>query len=86
MSITINIYYTGRDGAARAFADEMIAAGVVDAIRAEEGNLRYEYFCPLDDPETVEIVGYLPSDETRKYNASFGWGGGGGGGWTAPAL
>ena len=39
------------------------------------------------EPETVEIVGYLPSDETRKYNASFGWGGGGGGGgWTAPAL
>ena len=56
MSITINIYYTGRNGAARAFADEMIATGVVDAIRAEEGNLRYEYFCPLDDPETVLLI------------------------------
>ena len=60
MSITINIYYTGRDGAARAFADEMVAAGVVADIRAEEGNLRYEYFCPLDDPETV-----LPIDSWR---------------------
>ena len=56
MSITINIYYTGHDGAARAFADEMIAAGVVADIRAEEGNLRYEYFCPLDDPETVLLI------------------------------
>ena len=56
MSITINIYYTGRNGAACAFADEMIATGVVDAIRAEEGNLRYEYFCPLDDPETVLLI------------------------------
>ena len=56
MSITINIYYTGRNGAARAIADEMIATGVVDAIRAEEGNLRYEYFCPLDDPETVLLI------------------------------
>ena len=56
MSITINIYYTGRDGAARAFADEMVAAGVVADIRAEEGNLRYEYFCPLDDPETVLLI------------------------------
>ena len=56
MSITINSYYTGRDGAARAFADEMVAAGVVADIRAEEGNLRYEYFCPLDDPETVLLI------------------------------
>ena len=56
MSITINIYYTGRDGAARAFADEMVAAGVVADIRAEEGNRRYEYFCPLDDPETVLLI------------------------------
>lgn len=56
MSITMNLYYTGRDGAARAFADEMTASGVVDAIRAEEGNLRYEYFCPLDDPETILLI------------------------------
>ena len=56
MSITMNLYYTGRDGAARAFANEMTASGVVDAIRAEEGNLRYEYFCPLDDPETVLLI------------------------------
>ena len=34
----------------------MVAAGVVADIRAEEGNLRYEYFCPLDDPETVLLI------------------------------
>ena len=26
------------------------------AIRAEEGNLHYEYFAPLDDPETVLLI------------------------------
>ena len=26
------------------------------AIRAEEGNLRYEYFFPMDDPETVLLI------------------------------
>ena len=56
MSLTINIYYTGSNGSARAFADEMTSSGVVDAIRAEEGNERYEYFLPLDDPECVLLI------------------------------
>ena len=56
MSITINLYYTGRNGSARKFAEEMTASGVVDAIRAEEGNERYEYFFPMDDPETVLLI------------------------------
>ena len=56
MSITFNIYYTGKNGAARTFAEEMTASGIVDAIRAEDGNLRYEYFFPMDDPETVLLI------------------------------
>ena len=54
--ITVNIYYTGRDGNARAFAEEMVMSGVVSDIRAEAGSLRYEYFFPMDDPETVLLV------------------------------
>ena len=54
--ITVNIYYTGKDGNARRFAEEMISSGTVDKIRAEAGNLRYEYFYPIDDPETVLLI------------------------------
>jgi len=36
--------------------DEMESSGIADAIRAEEGNLRYEYFQPLNDPETVLLI------------------------------
>ena len=54
--ITINIYYAGANGAARAFAEEMIGSGTVAAIRAEEGNLRYEYVFPMDDPETLLLI------------------------------
>lgn len=56
MSIAVNIYYTGKDGAARRFAEEMTATGIVDKIRAEEGNERYEYFFPMDDKETVLLI------------------------------
>lgn len=56
MAITINIYYTGTDGNARKFAEEMTATGIVDEIRREEGNLKYEYFFPMDDRETVLLI------------------------------
>ncbi|MBO7700902.1 MAG: antibiotic biosynthesis monooxygenase [Eubacteriaceae bacterium] len=54
--ITVNLYYTGENGAARRFAEEMVSSGTADAVRAEEGNLRYEYFFPMDDPETVLLI------------------------------
>ena len=54
--ITVNLYYTGENGAARAFAEEMVRSGLVSAIRAEAGNLRYEYFFPMDDAETVLLI------------------------------
>ena len=56
MSITMNLYYTGKDGSARRFAEEMEASGTADAIRKEDGNERYEYFFPMKDPETVLLI------------------------------
>ena len=56
MSITVNLRYTGTNGNARKFAEEMISSGTIDAIRAEEGNLRYEYYQSLDDPETILLI------------------------------
>ena len=56
MAITVNLYYTGANGSARRFAEEMVSSGVVARIRAEAGNLRYEYFFPMDDPETVLLI------------------------------
>ena len=56
MAITVNLRYTGIAGNARAFAEEMKSSGTVDKIRAEEGNLRYEYYLSLEDPETVLLI------------------------------
>ena len=54
--ITVHLFYTGRNGSARDFARTMVRRGVVDAIRAEDGNLRYEYYFPMDNPETVLLI------------------------------
>lgn len=56
MSITVNIYYSGKNGAARQFAQEMLAGGTVERIRQEKGNLKYDYFYPVSDPETVLLI------------------------------
>lgn len=56
MAITVNIYYSGADGNAKKFAQEMVSSGAVRDIRAEEGNLRYEYFFPMEDGETVLLI------------------------------
>lgn len=56
MSISVNIYYKGKSGGARKFAEEMERCGIADAVRKEEGNLEYRYYIPLDDPETVLLI------------------------------
>ena len=56
MSICVNLRYTGKDGNARKFAEEMMSSGTVQAIREEKGNIRYEYYFPLEDPETVLLI------------------------------
>lgn len=63
MAITVNIYYTGENGNARKFAEEMEQSGTVAAIRAEEGNKKYEYFYPKNDPETVLLIDSWESQE-----------------------
>ncbi len=56
MAIMVNIYYTGKPGNARKFAEEMVASGIVQEIRAEPGNLKYEYFFPMEDTQTVLLI------------------------------
>ena len=56
MSLIINIYYTGENGNARKFAKEMVESGIVQRVKAEVGNEKYEYFFPMDDYETVMLI------------------------------
>ena len=56
MAINVNLYYTGENGNARKFAEEMISSGTVQKIREEKGNLKYEYFFPMEASETVLLI------------------------------
>ena len=66
MSITVNLRYTGKGNAAIDFAKEMISSGTVEKIRAEKGNLRYEYFLPLSDKSPDKTVLLIDQWENQK--------------------
>ena len=68
MSLIINIYYTGENGSARKFASEMISSGIVDRVRKEEGNLRYEYFFPIDNSETILLIDKWKDEEALDFH------------------
>ena len=54
--ITILIRYKGVEGNAKKFVNEMMSSGIVNEIRKEDGNLRYEYFFPVKDDDSVLLV------------------------------
>ena len=71
MAITVNIYYTGKNGNAKKFVEEMIHSGIVESIRKEEGNIRYEYFFPYDDNETVLLIDSWENQEALDIHHSL---------------
>ena len=54
--VTVIIKYKGTGNNAKNFVNEMLSSGLVDTIRQEEGNLRYEYCYPLEDEESVILI------------------------------
>lgn len=54
--LVVNLYYLGRNGNAKAYAEEMLARGLVDAIRKEKGCISYEYYYPENNPDEVLLV------------------------------
>ena len=68
MSITINIYYKGDNGNAKKFVEEMIDRKIVERIRKEDGNEKYEYFYPLEDKETVLLIDKWKNQEALDFH------------------
>ena len=69
--LTINIRYTGPNGAAKQYVKEMEESGIAGRIRAVEGCLRYDYFFPADDPEGLLLIDeWADQAALNRYHAS----------------
>ena len=69
--IVINIRYTGENGSARKYVEEMEKSGIADRIRAVEGCIRYDYFYPADDAEGLLLIDEWADNEAlNRYHSS----------------
>lgn len=56
MTITLNVYYKGKDGSAYRFVEDIVSEGILDDVRAEDGCLGYSYYSSMDDDDVVLLV------------------------------
>lgn len=69
--LTINIRYSGENGNARKYVEEMESSGIAARIRAIEGCIRYDYFYPADDPEGLLLIDEWTGQEALdRYHSS----------------
>ncbi len=69
--LTINIRYSGENGSARKYVEEMESSGIAARIRAIEGCIRYDYFFPADDPEGLLLIDEWTGQEALdRYHSS----------------
>ena len=69
--LTINIRYSGENGGARKYVEEMEKSGIAARIRAVEGCIRYDYFFPADDPEGLLLIDEWADQEALdRYHSS----------------
>lgn len=61
------VTYTLADAAAReAYIKEVLASGIIEKSRAEEGCIRYEYFYPVESDNTLFLWEQWESREHQK--------------------
>lgn len=56
MNVVINVHYRGCGGSVRRFVEDMVSEGVLEAVRAEDGCIGYEYFVSFDDPDSMVLI------------------------------
>ena len=56
MSIAVNTYFTGKDGSAKRFVEEMESSATAVCIRNEDGNEQHEYFFSNESSEKVLLI------------------------------
>ncbi|MGI5962112.1 MAG: putative quinol monooxygenase [Lawsonibacter sp.] len=62
----INVIYTMKPGMAKEFVDEVTASGALQAVRKEEGCLRYDYYFSAENPDQVLLLEQWESREAQK--------------------
>lgn len=56
MMVVLNVIYKGENDNTLKFVEEVKSSGLLEAIRNEQGNLQYEYYSSLDNPNSIILI------------------------------
>ena len=56
--ILLSVKYTARPGGGEKFVREITDSGILDAVRAEDGCISYDYYFSAESPDTVLLMGF----------------------------
>ena len=54
--LTIIVTYKTKPGMAKAYYDRVVSEGVAAGVRQEEGNKGYDFYMPMDQPDTIVLI------------------------------
>lgn len=65
-TLTLYVQYLAKPGCRETFLRQLSAQGVLDAIRQEDGCLRYDYFLSVQNPDEILLVEQWESEEQQQ--------------------
>lgn len=68
-NILLNVTYTTKPGQRTEFLKALTQLGIVEQSKLELGNLRYDYFYPLDSEDQLLLVEIWENDEALAFHA-----------------
>lgn len=66
--IVVNVRYKTKPGMRDAFYEAVMKSEVPEKSRAEEGNVKYDYYFSLDDPDEVFLLEYWKDSEAFEFH------------------
>ena len=66
--IILNVYYKAKPDMREEFFEAVVTAGVPEASRAEEGNIKYDYYFSESDGDELLLVEHWKDEEAFKFH------------------
>lgn len=64
-TLIVLVHYATRSGLAKDFVGEVLSLGVLDAIRQEDGCIKYDYYLSSENPSEVLLEERWTSEEKQ---------------------
>ena len=65
-TLTLYVRYLAKPGCRETFLRQLITHGVIDAIRREDGYLRYDYFLSVQNADEILLVEQWQTEEKQQ--------------------